>query len=136
MRRSLIAVLVGTSLATNAVVVPSAFAIDEGVTYQGGTYASGGVGEEEREALREWMNAASLKVTTVESGSGTYLANALVIVTDQFNRQVFAEVLDGPFLGINLDPGPYTVTVMTEGKTQSQRTMVGRNGHRELLFRF
>jgi len=125
----------GALLVTAAFAVPSA-AIDRGATDQGWRYVSGGIGLDEREQFAQMRGDYSLRVATAARGSGAYLAEVEVRITDESGKPVFQRELDGPLLLIDLPPGRYVVEATLAGEARRARTGIAANERREVYFYF
>lgn len=114
-----------------------AFAVERGGPPGDGAYVVGGIGHEEIAQLIAESSRHTLWLITAAQGSGAYLSDALVRVTDAKGRRVFDRTLDGPWLLLDLMPGRYRVDVVFEGVTQ-QRAVTVRHDTvgRKLLFYF
>jgi len=113
-----------------------ALAITDGVTAQGLRFVTGGITDDERDALGANSEPHGLKVVTVSRERGEYLADAHVIVADANGRQMLDTRLDGPFLQVDLEPGRYIVDVEFERKSMKKEVAVSRDAPRELIFAF
>jgi hypothetical protein len=113
-----------------------ALAITAGVTAQGLRFVTGGITDDERDALGANSEPHSLRVVTVSRERGEYLADARVVIADANGRQMLDARLDGPFLQVELDPGRYTVDVEFERKSMKKEVAVSRAAPRELVFAF
>lgn len=120
-----------------ALALSPAFAIERGGLPGDGAYVSGGIGEDEIAQLSEERARHSLWLITAAKGSGAYLSDAIVRITDSRGRRVFDRSLAGPWLLVDLLPGKYAVDVMYDGIAQN-RTVVVRSGAapRQLVFYF
>lgn len=96
-------------------------------------YASGGVGESEREELRAISNQFNLRVMSAMQGGGEYLADVQVNILDSHGATILSANSKGPFFLAQLPSGSYTVEVAANGKTQKQSTQVG-NGQAQVNF--
>jgi hypothetical protein len=114
----------------------TAHALEPARTSNGVPYLSGGVGLEERAAMREQAGAYSLRLMTAVQGSGEYVDGAEAVVTDLHGRELSRVRLDGPWLYLDLAPGAYRVAVQFNGQTLQQRVQVHRGRAVELVFRF
>ena len=114
----------------------AALALSEGKTAQGEPYVSGGIALGEREALEQRRAAFSLWIATAAKKTGSYLADARVIVTDEAGKTVLDTKLDGPWLLVNLKPGRYTVEASLRKQTQRKTTTIHPGDHHEMLFYF
>lgn len=99
------------------------------VQQQDGTrFVTGGVGLEEREALKGMQADYNLHLTFAVKGTGAYLASVDVAVTDAKGASVLSAMADGPKLYARLAPGKYTVKATFAGKTQTKKVTVGKKG--------
>lgn len=133
MHRNLIALSACLILAT---LTGIAEAKTMGMTAQQETFVSGGVGMREREALQMQRAHFNLRVLTAAQGSGAYLADADIQITDAAGHTVLATQIDGPWLYVNLLRGEYRVRVEYQGQVKQQRTRIRAGDHRELDFYF
>lgn len=102
------------------------------VTYRGNAIMSGGVGEDEREAMRQEIAPFNLWLMFVEQGTGNYSAGVKVTLTDANASPVVDAVSDGPWLFVHVPPGRYTVR--TAGGRE-QPVVVGTNGRTVAVLR-
>lgn len=114
----------------------AAAATQAGRTPQGLAYASGGVTHEELQALHEQRRAFSLWVVTAATRTGAHLADVRVLIRDHAGRVVFDEIMDGPWLFVDLPLGRYEVQATLDGREQKRRTTIRRGDHRQLFFYF
>jgi hypothetical protein len=91
-------------------------AMERGVTDRGIQFVAGGVGETEQMALAEDSRAYTFWLTTAARGSGAYLANVQVRITDARTGQaVLDRTVDGPWLLVALPPGQYKLEATSRG---------------------
>ena len=114
----------------------AALALESGQAADGAAYVIGGIGLDEVEALGQQRERFSLSVRTALRGSGDYLADVQLLVTDAQGRAVFHRPLDGPWLLIDLKPGRYDVQATWHGARQSRSVTIPPQGHREAIFYF
>lgn len=133
MRISRAPLIVALSLAAFAL---PAWALVEGKTAQGEPYVTGGVGSTEESLLKQRSAEFSLRILVAASGSGAYLADARVRITDAAGRQVLDVRTDGPWLYVNLKLGDYKVVATFEGQTREQGTKIHAGDRHEMVFRF
>jgi hypothetical protein len=89
-------------------------------------YVSGGVGEDDMNALDAEKDAYNLKLLFVAGGA--YLANVGVHITDSNGHEILDTKTEGPVLLVKIPRGSYTVTAAAEnGATITQRITVGSN---------
>ena len=117
-------------------VAGPAAAVTDGVTTQGLRYVTGGITDDERNALLASSEPHGLKVVTVARPSGAYLAAARVVIADADGRQLLDTQLDGPFLQVELDPGRYTIDVEFERQSMMKEVAIARDVPRVLVFAF
>jgi hypothetical protein len=96
-------------LLTTAAAAPAfAFSPDPEIKQSGDVrYVSGGIGDEDEEALNRM--ARDFDVKMVFSASGHYVGEADVTVTDAQGETALRTTTDGPILLVDLKPGTYAV---------------------------
>lgn len=110
MKRSLRALIAAALLIAQGLSAGPAGALQRGQTGTGIHWVTGGVGLDEVERLRAERSAFSLWLITAALKSGAYLADVRVrILEDGSRRVVFEQVLDGPWLFIDLPVGRYEI---------------------------
>ncbi|MCF8082317.1 MAG: carboxypeptidase regulatory-like domain-containing protein [Deltaproteobacteria bacterium] len=89
-------------------------------------YVSGGVGIEERTALKGAMKEYNLKLVFA-SIEGSYLSNVRVVIRDPGGKMVIDVTADGPWLLLDLPSGTYEVctTYHHERKTRTVKVDKG-----------
>lgn len=92
---------------------------------------TGGVSEEERDALLQQAGSYNLWLVFAEQGTGNYLANVQVALSDARGEPLLDVVTDGPWLFAQLPPGRYTVRT---GMGHDQAVTVG-NGRTMAIVR-
>ena len=102
-------------------------------TATGIPYISGGVGLEEREALRAVRGDYNLQVTCALR-EGNYLSDVHVAVRNAKGGTVLETIPQGPWLFVKLPPGKYTVVANIQDKMQQRITHVSTIGHAEVYF--
>ena len=90
---------------------------------------SGGVGDEDREAMMQAYDQYNLHLAFAEK-TGEYLADVDVAVRDAAGREMWSGKADGPMLFLKLPPGRYDVVAGFEGRQQKKRVQVGPRGGR------
>lgn len=82
---------------------------------QGGiAFLSGGVGQHERDLLKEMGKGYSLKLT-FSNRKGEYLSNVMVTLFDHKDEKIFFTVSFGPWLFIDLPAGMYHLEASFQG---------------------
>ena len=97
-------------------------------------FVTGGVGLEEREALKDMRGDFNVRLTFAVKGTGAYVADVDVAIADAKGMSVLKTMSDGPKLYAELAPGKYTVKATFSGKTQTKRISVGKMGATEATF--
>jgi len=87
-------------------------------------YFCGGVGADERRAMRALEPRANLKLLFVTVKRGGYLADAAVTISDGKATR-FSAVADGPICLLQLPPGKYRVTAEIAGASHAVQVAVG-----------
>ena len=119
------------------------FAFDRGKTESGVEYASGGIGLAERRELHDHKSQFSLWVTAAAKGSGAYLSDVRLKITDvRDGRVVVDRTMDGPWFFAALPPGRYEVqgSMLADGDDMTQAikrdVQIGPGAHRQVVLRF
>lgn len=97
-------------------------------------YLTGGIGLSEREDMMQQRKNFNLRLLFAVKGSGSYLSDTRVVITDNKNNTVLDAVSDGPWFYTNLKPGSYKLTLSTAGATQSRNITIPAKGAREFSF--
>jgi hypothetical protein len=90
--KTLVRILAMTSL----LVSGSAQATQQGTTTDGNEYLSGGVSQDERDALKAQRDHFSLWIVTAQQKTGAYLSAVHLTITDAQKKLVFNAPLDVP----------------------------------------
>lgn len=98
-------------------------------------FLTGGVGEQEREALQAAAEDYNLKLVFARA-DGAFVADVQVTVTDSEGSTLLDVTSEGPLLFAKLPPGSYTVKATYRGDTKESTASVGETGRRTLDFRW
>lgn len=99
------------------------------------SYVSGGVGSEQREALAARRAEFNLFLTFARRGSGEFLADVALRITDRKGTPVLAVDGVGPQALVKLPPGTYLVNATFDHQDQARSVTIGAGqGGRELVF--
>lgn len=100
------------------------------------TYLSGGVGQDESQALRQAMPGYPLvlEFSGRTSAGNEYLADVPVKIVDAHGQTVLQAHADGPFLLARLPAGRYTVAATYRGKTEQRAIDLAAGGHLKAFF--
>lgn len=113
-----------------------AAAADVGRTPNGFWYATGGIGSDESSRFAADSVNHSLSLRLAALGSGEYLADVQVRITDASGREVFRGRLDGPWLLMDLPPGRYEIAGVLDGQVERTSVAVPRHGRRSVVLYF
>jgi len=102
-------------------------------TYQGISYLSGGIGEEERDALRQMDREYNVKLIFAAK-DGVYVSNVNVTIEDGSGKKVLEAVSDGPWFYAKLPPGKYNVMAQVRGQTHKRVVEVGQKKQAQFQF--
>ena len=107
------------SIAEDRVVLP------EVKTQNGVTYLSGGIGSDQVTAMNAAAKDYALMLTCSVQGTGAYLADVKVTITDKAGTVVLETVTDGPILLARLSPGQYRVSADSNGAVVEKTVQIG-----------
>jgi hypothetical protein len=102
-------------------------------TYQGISYVSGGIGMEEREAVRAMGKKDDLELSFALQNKN-YLGGAKVLIRDEKGKTILDATADGPLFFAELPEGNYNVTATALGNTLEQKAHVSAKAHARLHF--
>ena len=115
----------------------SANAQTRGTTADGRSFATGGVTADELSDLAAEKSQYELWVTTAAKGSGAFLSDAQVKITDTRKKHVVLDtMMIGPWLFVDLAPGAYTIEATFNGQTQKRTTRVGAGDRHQAILYF
>lgn len=103
------------------------FAQIPGTQYsQGISYISGGVGEEESQAIlaeaKQWP--ILLELSQLENGRGVWIFGAKIKILNTKNQVIFDAQADGPYMLINLPTGDYLLEGTYQDVVQKRAIVV------------
>lgn len=126
-----------------ALIGASVPAAQRGTSPAGVAYVSGGIGQDEQQALQAERRAFSFWLTTAVRRSGAHLAGVLVRIREaDSGRLVLDHRMDGPWLFAQLPVGRYEVEAtlqnLTLGRIEVQRgsTAIHPGDHHQMLLYF
>ncbi|QLD53901.1 carboxypeptidase regulatory-like domain-containing protein [Paraburkholderia fungorum] len=99
----------------------------------GGSYITGGVGEDEVQAFRAAAPSYNLRMTFA-SKTGSYLSDIDVTITSGAGRSVLSVRTEGPFLFVRLPAGRYQIGAQTRHITETRKIQVSAQGGTDLRF--
>jgi hypothetical protein len=124
------------AVAATLAALPPAGALTRDRTADGTAFLSGGIGDDEREAIAAERGAFSLRMLFAARRSGAYLADVRVTILADGHKVVFDRTVDGPWLLIDLPLGAYAVEASVLGQTQRKRTRIHPGDRHEMVFYF
>jgi len=89
-------------------------------------YLSGGIGDEEREAIDRARKSYNTKLVLAET-SGSYVSNVSLAVATVLGEPVITLFGAGPLVLLQLPPGSYLVTADYDGRKAQKRFDVSDN---------
>lgn len=101
---------------------------------QGIAYASGGVGVDEREALKALAPDYNLKLVFADRDGGHFLSDIRVSIKPVKGEKLLETVADGPWFFAKLPPGSYVVTAGSGQAEQARKVTVAGKGRSTLHF--
>lgn len=133
---ALLRMTVLSACASLVALAAPAVALERGVTRLGHAYVSGGVSIEETASLESQRQNYRLWLTTVDSESGAWLADARVVIVDRVQATVLDVRLEGPYLFVDLPPGSYVVTISLGEQVQRHPLTLPTRGLHQWVARF
>jgi len=111
------ALLIASTFAYNGAFADPEAQMPEQRTQGDVTYVSGGVGQDEVNAMEHAKAKYPLSMEFVQHAKprDVYIANVEVTVTDKTGNVVLNTTTDGPYLLADLPNGKYTVSAVDEG---------------------
>lgn len=119
-----------------SVLALDASAMERGALADGHTYVIGGIGQDEFGQLTAERNKYSVSVLTAAKGSGAYMSDVNLRISNASGQVVFEHKLAAPWLLVNLVPGKYTIDASFEGQTQTKTVQARASGQQQSLFYF
>jgi hypothetical protein len=114
----------------------SAAALVRGTTDSGRNFVTGGIGSDEILAINQERARYPLAVLTAATGSGAYLSDVHIRITDRQQAAVLETVMDGPWLLVDLPPGRYTIEAGLGADVKKETLSLGIGGHQQATFYF
>lgn len=97
-------------------------------------HLSGGIGDEEREAMQAKAKDYNLQLLFAIKGSGEYIASVKLTVLDSGGKPVLAAEGAGPWFYARLPEGRYQVQAETAGHRQTRWVNVGTDKPAKVYF--
>jgi len=99
------------------------------------SYMSGGVGIDEREAMREQIGDYNLRLKFAAVG-GAYLAKVMVRIEDPSGRRLLDAQSDGPWFFVKMPKGKYKLIVENDGISQAREVDLSKKAVADVVFRW
>jgi hypothetical protein len=93
-------------------------------TEGGITFISGGVGMEERDALKKVEGDYNLRLLFAAQGSGEFVADVKVTIRDTKGKTVLEVASVGPRFFAKLTPGSYKITAENNGTAMTRAVRI------------
>jgi hypothetical protein len=113
-----------------------AAAMVRGTTDLGVPFVSGGVGTEEVATLSDEKKRYALAILTAAQGSGSFLADVRIRISDAQSKLLLDTVMDGPWLLVDLPAGRYQVEASRNDLVQKKFVTFSAGDHRQTVFYF
>lgn len=124
-------ILSAVCIATSTVVLAQ---IPDTQYSQGISYISGGVGEEESQAIlaeaKQWP--LLLELSQLENGRGVWIFGAKIKILNSQNQAIFDAQADGPYILINLTAGQYQIEASYQGVSQKKSVNIQASAPQKL----
>ena len=88
-------------------------------------YITGGIGDEERNTLKEAKDKYNLSVVSA-ARTGEYVGDTRLIISDQQGRELL-DTEAGPLFYAQLPPGKYVVEAESRGQARKRQIIIGEN---------
>jgi hypothetical protein len=111
-------------------------AMVRGTTDQGYRFLSGGADAAEISTVNSEKSQYALAILTAAKGTGAYLADVRIRITDEHAKPVLETVMDGPWLLVNLPGGRYEVEATLHGRAHKSAVTLHGGDHHEEVFYF
>ncbi|WJF91447.1 carboxypeptidase regulatory-like domain-containing protein [Paraburkholderia bonniea] len=99
------------------------------------SFVSGGVGQDESNALQQAQNQWPLSLRFTGPGAD-FLSEVKVKINDAHGAEILNATADGPYMLVRLLPGRYTVHAAYKGHDQSRVITIPAKGNAKSVFRW
>jgi hypothetical protein len=114
------------ALALTVSLTPAVMAAPAQPQQQNGvSYISGGVGQDEQNAMRALRADYNLRLTFATRQSGAYRSDVQLDILDAKGNSVLSAANTGPMVFAKLPAGTYRISASAEGKTFKRSVKVG-----------
>lgn len=113
---------------------PSMAATPQPVISEAGiAYVVGGVGTDERQAMRSAYKHYKLRVEVAEKG-GAYTADMQLKLLKPDGQTLVDVLIDGPWLLVDVPSGEYVLAVVKDGRHFRQKIKLGNEAQQHVVF--
>src|SRR5262249_15903225 len=106
-------------------------------TPEGLNYVTGGVTVGDLQAMKNEKDRYSLWLTTAAKGSGAFLSDADVKITNaRTNEVVLPTTMEGPWVFVKVPAGTYTIETKFMDQVQSRKTRIDKGDHHQAIMYF
>jgi hypothetical protein len=127
---------VSALLAALALTGVPAHALVRGTTDSGHSYVSGGIGSDEVATINAERRRYGMAILTAATGTGAFLSDVHIRITDEHAAPVLETQMDGPWLLVDLPPGRYTIEAGLDGQVKKTTVPLGAGAHQQATFYF
>lgn len=103
---------------------------------QGISYISGGVGEEEAQAIiaeaKQWP--LLLELSQLENGRGVWIFGAKIKILNTQKKIIFDAQADGPYMLVNLSQGDYLIEASYQNVVQKRAISITSSSQKVNIF--
>lgn len=96
-------------------------------------YVTGGVGVDERQAMRSAYPHFKLLVEVAQKG-GAYIAGMHIRIHNAQGQEMLETLIDGPWLLADLPAGDYNLTVLHNSREFSKKITLGGEAQQQVVF--
>ena len=96
-------------------------------------YVVGGVGTDERKAMRSAYSSFKLHIEQAEKG-GAYSAGMHLRIYDSQNQELLETTMEGPWLLVDLPSGVYTLAAIRNGREFRKQISLGNEAQQQVVF--
>jgi hypothetical protein len=97
---------------------------------------SGGIGSDEVATINAERRRYGMAILTAATGTGAFLSDVHIRITDEHAAPVLETQMDGPWLLVDLPPGRYTIEAGLDGQVKKTTVPLGAGAHQQATFYF
>ncbi|EJN10059.1 hypothetical protein [Herbaspirillum sp. YR522] len=88
-------------------------------------YMNGGIGAGEQASIKATAADYNLQLLFSQGGSGEYISDVKLDITDSAGKTVFSLPAAGPMTNVKLPPGKYQLNAVYNGQAQTRQLTLG-----------